>query len=188
VPALTRTLVRAYMDDPVAVWMCRPDGLRARLLASLYAARLQQLLGHGGVWTDGGRASVSVWLPPGVEQVGVRPSLALARCVLDPRVAARLPLFAEGQRRMRRAHPKEPSHWYLSLLATDPDARGQGLGSAMLGPALERCDATGVGAYLESSKPRNLRFYARLGFEARGELKLPGGPTLWPMWRAAQTG
>ncbi len=186
VPALTGMLVRAYMDDPVAVWMCRSDALRARLLAGLYAGRLMQMVAHGGVWTNSGRASAAVWLAPGRSQAGTRPNATLLGCTLDPRLTARLPLLVAGQRRMARRHPRTPPHWYLSLLGTDPDARGRGLGSAVLEPVLRRCDIDGVGIYLESSKPGNLDFYARFGFEVMGELRLPRGPTLWPMWREAR--
>jgi GNAT superfamily N-acetyltransferase len=84
---------------------------------------------------------------------------------------------------MQRKHPRSPPHWYLSLLGTDPDARGHGFGSAALQPVLDRCDSDGTGIYLESSKPRNIGFYERLGFRTTGELQLPGGPKMWPMWR-----
>jgi ribosomal protein S18 acetylase RimI-like enzyme len=107
------------------------------------------------------------------------------RCLLDPRLLARAPFLAVGMRSMDRLHPQGPPHWYLSLLGTDPDAQGKGFGSAVLAPGLERCDAGGVGVYLESSKTRNLDFYARFGFQVTGELRMPsGGPTMWPMWRA----
>jgi ribosomal protein S18 acetylase RimI-like enzyme len=38
-------------------------------------------------------------------------------------------------------------------------------------------------AYLESSNPRNMSLYRRHGFEQVGELPLPDGPALYPMWR-----
>lgn len=183
VPALTRTLVRAYMDDPVAVWICSSSWTRAQMLHSLYSARLEQMLVHRGVWTNPGCSSVAVWLPPATHSAGLRPSAALVRCLLDPRLLARVPLLAIGLNNMQRRHPRDPPHWYLSLLGTDPDAQGHGFGSAVLQPVLECCDIDGVGAYLESSKPRNLDFYARFGFRMVGELQLPYGPKMWPMWR-----
>jgi ribosomal protein S18 acetylase RimI-like enzyme len=83
----------------------------------------------------------------------------------------------------QRLHPEDPPHWYLAILGTDPSAQGRGLGSAMMGPILEGCDREGLGAYLESSKERNVDFYARHGFRVTGERRLPRGPRLWPMWR-----
>ena len=50
-------------------------------------------------------------------------------------------------------------------------------------PVLELCERDGVPAYLESSKERNIDFYARFGFRVRDEVKLPAGPKMWPMWR-----
>jgi ribosomal protein S18 acetylase RimI-like enzyme len=188
VATLTRMLVRAYMDDPIAVWMCESSGLRAKLLESLYSARLRAMLVDEGVWVNRERSSAAVWTPPGGERAGIRPNAALIGCVLNPRLMARLPLLALGFSRMQRRHPRTPPHWYLSLLGTDPGAQGHGFGSAVLQPVLERCDADGVGAYLESSKPRNLGFYAHHGFRIVGELQLPRGPRMWPMWRDPRDG
>jgi GNAT superfamily N-acetyltransferase len=81
------------------------------------------------------------------------------------------------------AHPREP-HYYLASLGVAPEAQGNGVGSRLLGPMLERCDREGVPAYLESSRDRNVPFYERHGFRVTDELRLPlGGPTLWLMWR-----
>ena len=45
------------------------------------------------------------------------------------------------------------------------------------------CTAESLPAYLESSKERNVDFYARHGFRVTRELRLPKGPPLWSMWR-----
>lgn len=183
VPALTRMLVRAYMDDPVAVWICKSSQLRAKLLAALYSERLRQLLAHEAVWTTPDHTSAAVWMPPDHQQATIRPTATLLRCFSRPQMMARVPLLAVGFAAMQRKHPSSPPYWYLSLLGTDPDAQGHGFGSAVLQPVLERCDSDCVGAYLESSKPRNLDFYARFGFRVTDELVLPQGPKMWPMWR-----
>lgn len=53
----------------------------------------------------------------------------------------------------------------------------------MLAAVLPRCDATGTPAYLEATSQGNRRLYQRHGFAVAGEITLPRGPALWPMWR-----
>jgi ribosomal protein S18 acetylase RimI-like enzyme len=187
-PTLARMLARAYDDDPVAIWTCRSDALRPTVLEGLYRASLAQALRHGEVWVTPELSSAAVWIPPGNDGgTTLAHELARVRVLLHPRLiprlVPRLPLFALGARAMGRARPRAEPHWYLSLLATDPRARGQGLGGAVLRPVFERCDADGVGIYLESSKERNISFYARHGFRVTGEVRLPRGPRMWLMWR-----
>jgi len=98
--------------------------------------------------------------------------------VLLPRIvsATRAVLVIE------RHHPAKP-HFYLSVVGTDPEQQGGGIGSALLTPVLERCDLDQTAAYLESSKESNLSFYARHGFAVTKRIELPEGPPLWLMWR-----
>ena len=80
------------------------------------------------------------------------------------------------------AHPTEP-HYYLAVLGTEPEFQGRGIGSALLRPVLDICDRDEIPAYLESSKERNIAFYARHGFRVTREVTLPKGPPVWLMWR-----
>ena len=48
---------------------------------------------------------------------------------------------------------------------------------------LDRVDATGLPTYLESSNERNVALYAGHGFEVTGEVAIPSGPRIRPMWR-----
>jgi ribosomal protein S18 acetylase RimI-like enzyme len=126
-----------------------------------------------------------MWAPPQRWRTSLRDDAELARCMLTPRLVGRLPLVFFGfLHQAERQHPRTPPHWYLAILGTEPAAQGRGIGSALLRPVLDRCDADGVGAYLESSKERNIAFYARHGFRVTGELKLPRGPRVWLMWRS----
>jgi len=176
-------LARAFLDDPVARWACRPEALRPTMLERFHATRLEQLLAHEEVWTTGELASAALWAPPKRWKLTPSQDAALARGLLHPRLIVRLPLIVPGLLAIQRRHPSSPPHWYLAVLGTDPSAQGQGLGSAALAPVLEQCDADRVAAYLESSKERNIDFYARHGFRVTGELRLPRGPVVWPMWR-----
>jgi predicted N-acetyltransferase YhbS len=73
------------------------------------------------------------------------------------------------------------------VLGTDPAKQGKGFGGVAIRRQLANADAQGLPAYLESSKETNIPIYSSFGFEVTGEIKLPDGPTLWPMWRKAKT-
>ena len=84
--------------------------------------------------------------------------------------------------RMDDAHPHEPHH-YLFLLGTRPEWQSRGIGSTLLRSVLERFDRDAMPAYLEATSEGNKRLYLRHGFEVTGEIELPDGPSMWPMWR-----
>ncbi|MFE7012043.1 GNAT family N-acetyltransferase [Streptomyces sp. NPDC057651] len=84
-------------------------------------------------------------------------------------------------------HPRDRAHEYLWMIAVDPARQGQGLGTALMEPVLDRCDREGVASYLEASSDRSRVLYERLGFVCTGSgIALPDGPTMWPMWRDPQ--
>jgi ribosomal protein S18 acetylase RimI-like enzyme len=81
-------------------------------------------------------------------------------------------------------HPGDRAHEYLWMIGVAPGRQGEGLGSALIGAVLDRCDSDGVPAYLEASSDRSRKLYERLGFELLGSpLTLPDGPQMFPMWR-----
>jgi GNAT superfamily N-acetyltransferase len=86
---------------------------------------------------------------------------------------------------LEQAHPQDVPHYYLSLLATHPRHRGQGLGMGLLAETLSVIDAEQVPGYLESSNQANDVRYARLGFQPFGviDLSAMGGPQATTMWR-----
>ena len=177
VPALADALARAFDDDPLAEFAHPRAGSRPRRLAYFFRLRLRTLLADELCFCDDRRRAAALWAPPDRWQPPPSESLRQVRLV-----NLRAPFVLAGFARMERLHPHEP-HFYLSTLGVSPEAQGQGLGSRLLAPMLERCDREGVPAYLESSKERNIAFYARHGFRVTEEMRFPRGPRLWLMWR-----
>jgi ribosomal protein S18 acetylase RimI-like enzyme len=183
VPLLGRSLARAFDDDPVMTWLFPSPRRRPDQLARFLGYEIRHRLGT--VWTVDDHAGGAVWAPPDRWRTPageVVRGLPFFLRLFGRRLPSALRLLGL----VERHHPDEP-HWYLAVLGTDPEHQGRGVGSALLAPVLARCDEEGLPAYLESSKRSNLAFYARHGFTVTGELTLPGGPTVWPMWRAART-
>ena len=173
---ITATLARAFQDDPVAAYALPSDRRRPSQLQRFYRERMRTLLADELVFCDAEHRAAALWAAPD------RWRTPLSELLRTRIVSVRTPLFLAGGVRVEHRHPSEP-HYYLAILGVDPSAQGQGLGSAVIRPMLDRCDTEGVPAYLESSKATNVPFYERHGFRVTGEVKLPLGPPLWLMWR-----
>ncbi|MGJ6123416.1 GNAT family N-acetyltransferase [Mycolicibacterium sp. Y3] len=182
---LSQVLGRAFYDDPVMAWMLPDPVARRRKLHRVFAALTRHHhLSRGGVEVAAAGSvlgAAALWDPPGRwrhtvgEQVRAAPGLLLA-------FGAAVRRGQQAEELMQRHHPEEP-HWYLAVIGSDPSVRGSGQGQALMRSRLDRCDAEHAPAYLESSNPANIGYYQRFGFEVTGEIVLPDGPSLWPMWR-----
>ncbi len=186
VPALARTLGRAFHDDPVMTWMQPDPGRRAAALPGLFAALTRHhFLAASGVevaLSSGGVGAAALWDPPGHWRQSPREQLAMMPAAIRA-CRGRLRVGRAVTEKMKAVHPEEP-HWYLAVIGSDPAVRGGGFGAALMRSRLDRCDAEAAPAYLESSNIDNVPYYQRFGFEVTGEIVIPdGGPTLWCMWR-----
>lgn len=177
VPALAEALARAFHDDPITFFAHPRSASRHRRSRFFFAGRLRTLIPHEMSYCDAGRRAAALWAPPDAWEPPPVEQVRMLRLV-----NRRAPWLAAGFHRMEKLHPREP-HYYLSTLGVSPEAQGQGVGSNLLAPMLERCDTEGVPAYLESSKERNIAFYARHGFRVTEETRFPRGPRVWLMWR-----
>jgi GNAT superfamily N-acetyltransferase len=174
-------LARAFDDDPVMTWFFQARRHRSARNRRFFAMRLRQLMPHGETYTVDGELGAAVWAAPERWRLTRLEEVRLTLAML-PAVWSRLAQVLEGLETIDHAHPRTP-HYYLAVLGTEPDAQGRGIGSALLRPTLETCDRDEVPAYLESSKERNIDFYARHGFRVTAELRMPEGPPVWSMWR-----
>jgi GNAT superfamily N-acetyltransferase len=75
-------------------------------------------------------------------------------------------------------------HRYLMVVGVSPEARGLGLGRALLRPVMERADAAGLTCSLETAQPDDDAFYEHLGFTKLVEAVEPrSGLRLWTFRR-----
>jgi GNAT superfamily N-acetyltransferase len=179
--ALATMLARAFDDDPVTAWVYGRARRRAHWATRFFRWQIQRLLPQGVTWTAQARDGAALWALPGQWREDAAESLALVRATL-PGILPRLPRVLRGLTQVEARHPAR-LHLYLVSLGVEPDRQGQGLGSELLAPGLALCDREGLPAYLETSKERNVAFYARHGFRVTDELLLPKGPPIWFLWR-----
>lgn len=178
------SLASAFATDPLFLWLMNsttPVGSRMHLL---FRALIRSDIGRPGhlMFVPDGGGGAAMW--------NDSESWKTPTWRMLPMIPAFIRAFGRGLWRaqkletaMERQHPHDP-HYYLGVLGVAADRQGSGLGSALIQPMLDRCDAEGLPAYLENSNPLNTPFYGRHGFADRGLIDLPeGAPPLQIMWR-----
>ncbi|MGQ0686456.1 GNAT family N-acetyltransferase [Bradyrhizobium sp.] len=173
-----KTVVLGFAADPMARWVWPDSTEYMRIMPQFVRAFGGRAFEHGTAYVTEGARAAALWLPPGIEP----DEAAMAAIMVQterPDIADDLGHVLQG---MARYHPHEP-HWYLPLIAADPNWTGHGLGGLLMKHALRRCDEEGVAAYLESSNPRNVSLYERHGFRVIGEIQHGSSPTMRPMMR-----
>jgi ribosomal protein S18 acetylase RimI-like enzyme len=176
---LKSVLAAAFYEDPIFAWLMPDDARRLERLQRFFAIELRQVaLPRGRVWSTDELTGAALSLPPGGWRVPPRAALYLgATFGMHLSRAARLLGAIEWR------HIRAP-HYYFADIGVAPEVQGRGIGSALMRPTLERCDARGLPAYLEASSERNAALYERLGFRLIRELRVAGSPPLWLMSRA----
>lgn len=179
--ALVRLIDDAFRDDPVSRWIFPDPDELGRAHAPFLGVFFDMALKGGRIDVLEDGSAAALWFPRRPDEEPLDEAYGARLMKIAGPNAAR----AETVGRLTgEVHPHGRAHEYLQLIAVSPRRQGRGLGTALLAPALERCDREGVPAYLEASNVHSRRLYERLGFAATGkEVELPDGPSMWPMWR-----
>jgi len=182
--AVSAMLARAFLDDPVMMFMIPDEKARAAKLPRIFRLLLKLALPHGLCDVSEGIESATIWKPPGQWHLSLWDYIANGPELLGIFGANAFTVMATMDR-IEKVHPKK-DHFYLQVLGTDPPKQGKGFASRVMRRQLASADAAGLPCYLESSKESNIPVYRSFGFELRDEIGIPDGPTLWPMWRDAR--
>ena len=171
-----------FRSDPVMCWVFG-DAVGRVLKPFFHFMVGEALIPLGATYVSS--SSAAVWTPPGMDpwaraEVGSRFLTAMDGIITGEQLDRVLTLNVL----VDEMHPKEP-HWYLGMLATRSSAQGSGAGGRIMTHTLARVDGDRLPSYLESTNPRNVPFYERHGFVVVGEARLPDGPPLTQMRRAA---
>lgn len=185
--ALAGLFGRAFFNDPLYKYVFPDATQRVRLTAWDLGKIVEYGLHFGEVYATSMLSGCVVWLPPGetdfteerMAEVGMLDSAAHIGAEPQARMMRFVMESEEFHRRVAPSH-----HWYMVLLGVDPSRQGQGIGSELIAPVLEKADRGMFPVYLETASPDNLAFYHRFGFEVCAEAALTdGGAYIWYMVR-----
>jgi len=172
--------VAALEHDPFYRSICADhvhDTVRRRaVLAQYFAYSIQEGNDMGRCVHLADRTrGVAVWLLPQAANVRLRAAQSkrvFLEATLDPEGCAnyyRIVNFMSAQ----AVSVVDDDAWYLSIVAVDPAAQGQGLGRKLLEPTIAEADRVSATCYLETFSTRSVSFYGRLGFTTQARFAEP---------------
>jgi GNAT superfamily N-acetyltransferase len=189
IDAAAAVYTRAFMDDPISVWIAPDLAKRERALPLYFRMAMRYALRFGGQVqrSDDAPRAVATWLEPGHSPPSTGGMLrsGMLRLLWSSGFSDARRLFAFGDT-VERLHKQDvtQAHWYLWLLAVDPPFQGKGIGGELLRPTLQQADRARQHCYLETARERNVSFYLRFGFRIlRDETLARGGPRFWTLLR-----
>ncbi|MFC6081385.1 GNAT family N-acetyltransferase [Sphaerisporangium aureirubrum] len=170
-----------FSTDEISAWLVPPRAERLPIQRRFFTMHTAHAIDHGvvyGIQVAGELIGAAVWFAaPYPDIPGEEEEIA----AFAGEHAERYGILGGL---MEKLHPHEPHH-YLSFIALKPERTGRGLGTLLLKEHHRQLDAEGIPAYLEASSEASRRLYLRHGYVDMPELlRLPGGPVMYPMWRA----
>jgi ribosomal protein S18 acetylase RimI-like enzyme len=174
-------LVLAFSNDPAVRWMY-PDPYQYLTHFPLFVQAFGgKAFTQETTYCIDGYTGAALWFSPGIESDVELVVELIEQSVFE---SDRADVFAVFEQ-MGHYHLKEP-HWYLPMIGVEPTQQGKGHGSALMQHVLAQCDRDRLPAYLEASKPANVPFYERHGFEALSTIQVGASPPIFPMVRYPQ--
>lgn len=191
---IARTLADAFSEDPFSHWVfSHADGRLAEDFEERhfkYWRFCAEVPPMCEIHCTGDLEAVAIWYPIPGPRTPARISRALQaydKKFLEYTTELAMPERRDDYKKIIKAIdkfiPKGPC-WYLGSLGVAASRQSQGLGAKVVSKMLNRCDRQNITACLESSNPRNVSFYKRLGFVAQCEpISINGSAPLLPMVR-----
>lgn len=178
-----RVLQRSFIDDPVLNWIFRHSAMPYAAIGGFFDIMVQSLIRRGHSYRTQSWEAVCLWSPPGMTtNTDEHNAEVLGAHIMEHVPPDWLSTIGELTGWMTANHCAEP-HFYLAFVGADPDHQGRGYGASAMAPILALCDHNALPAYLESSNPRNIAFYERMGFAPCAEFRPADGPLMTTMLR-----
>ncbi|MEI6688481.1 MAG: GNAT family N-acetyltransferase [Thermoleophilia bacterium] len=177
---------RGFHDDPLWAWSFPHEGKRLAQQQAFWGFCVAEAIRYPWTFLAAHDSTATCWIPPGGTELSPAGAEQFAPVLHDLVGDGATPVL-ELFETLDASHPHDEPHFYLSLFATEPAARGNAFGQALLRHNLELIDQEGASAYLESSNSRNVAMYERHGFTVVQTVAGPPGcPDFAGLWRDAR--
>ncbi|CAA19112.1 N-acetyltransferase [Schizosaccharomyces pombe] len=167
------TLVDAFFDDPVCVYLCHTTNEQQfkKLMTEMFEYIVYAHIIRGLVLEVGDFAGISLWMGPGNNMDDwysiLRSGLWRLKYKLDGEGRKRffnefLPILNDTKADVLKE--RDDHSWYLVYVGVSSKEQGKGYLRKLIEPIFNICDQEGLPIYLESSHLHNRPIYEHFGF------------------------
>ena len=181
-------MARAFHDDPIVKYAFpKHKGADPRVrYAYEFMVRLGMRTGFGYT-TSRDVEGVAIWARIKDPHTSFRDMLFSGSIIpairLGLKAGLRMMTFSEHMENKHQEVIRE-LHWYLQVLAVDPEHQGKGYAGRLLRKQLHLIDQEGLPCYLETEREVNVPLYEHFGFHIVEEHPIPDTPiVMWLMLR-----
>ncbi|WP_147916738.1 GNAT family N-acetyltransferase [Ruania zhangjianzhongii] len=171
-------IATAFHRLAVSKWLVADPEERFAAQRGQFGIIVEHAAEHGRIYLDADHRAAAVWL----DYTQPIPEPADYDRRLFDLCGPHTPRFAALDVAFEENHPRV-AHQHLAFMAVLPEYQEQGLGSELVAAHHEVLDREGTPAYLEAANLRVARMYGKWGYRIISRIDLPGGPSMWPMWR-----
>ena len=156
-------LSRAFYDDPFYEWIMPDDNKRGSEINWWMKILLQYTYKYGDILYTEDRKAVSMWLGPDNPMVNDLRMFSMGLILYPFKIGFRnfyrvLDITGQWDREHKKMNKR---HYYLMVIAVEPDFQGKGIGSRLLQVGLDKADKEGLECFLETVTPEDVKFYEK---------------------------
>ena len=165
-----RMLAHAFVTNPLHVAAFGPHHLARN--EAFFREGLRRMKGTKLAATDKGRVvGVVHWVRSPSCQFSAIEKLAMAPAMLrsfGPRSSARLVQWLS----VWSKHDPGEAHVHLGPIGVSPESQGRRIGQKLMKLYCEELDQGREAGYLETDRPKNVKFYESFGFKVTAEIRV----------------
>jgi len=160
-------LSRAFYNDPFYIWIMPNDNKRMAQIHWWMKILLRYTLISGEIHYTEDHNAVSMWLGPDKPMVNDIKIFSMGLILYPFKIGFKnfmRALDISGQ--WDREHKKmSKRHYYLMVIAVEPEFQGKGIGSRLMQVGLNKADDDGLDCFLETVTPEDVEFYKKHNFD-----------------------
>jgi ribosomal protein S18 acetylase RimI-like enzyme len=160
-------LSRAFYNDPYYLWIMPNDKRRMAQLHWWMKILLRYTLMYGSIHHTEDHKGIAMWVGPDRPVVDDVKILSMGVVMYPFKIGIRnflRVLDISGQ--WNKEHKKlSKRHYYLMVIAVEPEFQGKGIGSRLMQVGLTRVDDEKLECYLETVTEEDVEFYKKHNFD-----------------------